>query len=90
MDNYSKMILGWHVSSRNTFDIVINSVSKALKNIEKKHPDQKHSYLVTDGGSENYNKYVNEFIERIAKRKKFKFTKIRALKDIRFNTLLVK
>lgn len=84
MDNYSKMILGWHVSERNNFQIVINSVSKALKNIEQ-HPDQKHSYLVTDGGSENHNKYVNEFIERIAKRKKFKFTKIRALKDIRFS-----
>lgn len=84
MDNYSKMILGWHVSDRNTFNIVINSVSNALENIDK-HPDQKDSFLVTDGGSENHNKYVNEFIARIAKRKKYRFTKIRALKDIRFS-----
>ncbi|MBP7810576.1 MAG: transposase [Bacteroidia bacterium] len=84
MDNYSKMILGWHVSDRNTFDIVRKSVSNALKNIDK-HPDQKHSFLVTDGGSENHNKYLNAFIEKIATLKKYKVTKIRALKDIRFS-----
>jgi hypothetical protein len=84
MDNYSKMILRWHVSDRNTFDIVRQSVGNALKNIDK-HPDQKHSFLVTDGGSENHNKYLNSFIAKIAKRKKYKITKIRALKDIRFS-----
>jgi len=88
MDNYSKMILGYHVSDRNTFDIVRKSLGNALNNIDK-HPDQKHSFLVTDGGSENHNKYVNAFITKIAKRRKYSITKIRALKDIRFSNSLV-
>jgi putative transposase len=81
MDNYSKMILGYHVANANTFDIVRNSLSKALKVIAK-HPSQKHSYLVTDGGKENHNKYIDEFIGKLSKHK---ITKIKALKDIRFS-----
>lgn len=84
MDNYSKMILGFHVSSRNTFDIVIKSLGNALKIIAK-HPQQKNSFLVTDGGKENHNKNVNNFISKIAKTRNIKLTKIRALKDIRFS-----
>src|SRR5439155_684483 len=45
MDNYSKMILGYHVASNNTFEIVRNSMTKALRVIMK-HPDQKHSFMV--------------------------------------------
>ncbi len=84
MDNYSKMILGFHVAERNTFDIVRNSLRKALKVIGR-HPDVKknrHSFMVTDGGSENHNKKLNEFIAKLTKHK---ITKIRALKDIRFS-----
>lgn len=81
MDNYSKMILGYHVASRNTFDIVRASLSKALKVIAK-HPTQKHSFLVTDGGKENHNKHIDSFISKLSKHK---LTKIRALKDIRFS-----
>lgn len=84
MDNYSKMILGFHVSTRNTFDLVIKSMGAALKTISK-HSKHSTPILVTDGGKENHNKQVNEFIARIAKRKKIKITKIRALKDIRFS-----
>lgn len=81
MDNYSKMILGYHVADSNTFDIVRKSLTKALKVIVK-HPSQKHSYLVTDGGKENHNKYIDEFITKLSKHK---ITKIKALKDIRFS-----
>lgn len=81
MDNYSKMILGYHVANANTFDIVRNSLSKALKVIAK-HPSQKHSFLVADGGKENHNKYIDAFITKLSKHK---ITKIRALKDIRFS-----
>ena len=84
MDNYSKMILGFHVSTRNTFDIVIKSVGNALK-VVAKHKAPATPFLVTDGGKENHNKNVNEFIARIARSKKIKLTKIRALKDIRFS-----
>ncbi len=84
MDNYSKMILGFHVSERNTFDIVRQSMTKALQNIAL-HPDVKnggHSFMVTDGGSENHNKHIQQFIAKLTKHK---ITKIRALKDIRFS-----
>ena len=47
-----------------------------------KHPDQKHSFMVTDGGKENHNKNIDEFISKLSKHK---ITKIRALKDIRFS-----
>jgi hypothetical protein len=81
MDNYSKMILGFHVANSNNFSIVRASLSKALKVIAT-HPSQKHSYLVTDGGKENHNKNIEEFISKLSKHK---VTKIRALKDIRFS-----
>ncbi|MBK7817915.1 MAG: DDE-type integrase/transposase/recombinase [Sphingobacteriaceae bacterium] len=81
MDNYSKMILGFHVSQSNNFEIVRRSLSNALKVIAT-HPDQKHSFLVTDGGKENHNQYIDAFISKLSKHK---ITKIRALKDIRFS-----
>lgn len=81
MDNYSKMILGYHVAAANTFDIVRRSLANALK-VVATHPHQKHSYLVADGGKENHNKYIDAFISKLSKHK---ITKIRALKDIRFS-----
>jgi transposase InsO family protein len=81
MDNYSKMILGYSVSDHLSFTLVKEALAKALKVIER-HPDQKDPFLVTDGGSENNNKEVNDFIRRVSG---FRITKIRALKDIRFS-----
>lgn len=81
MDNYSKMILGWHVSEKNNFALVKNSLRKAIKVILT-HPDQESSVLVADGGKENHNKEVDDFIARLSKHK---ITKVRALKDIQFS-----
>jgi hypothetical protein len=81
MDNYSKMILGYAVSDRLSFRLVKDALAKALKTVAL-HPDQKHPFVVTDGGSENHNKEVNDFIRRVSG---FQVTKIRALKDIRFS-----
>ncbi|MDP3557665.1 MAG: integrase core domain-containing protein [Bacteroidota bacterium] len=81
MDNYSKMILGYHVSERNNFELVKKSMTKALKVIMT-HPDQAHSFMVTDGGKENHNQYIDAFIAKLTKHK---ITKVKALKDIRFS-----
>lgn len=82
IDNFSKMILGYHVAGSNSFELVRHSMTKALKVIAK-HPSQKkHSYMVTDGGKENHNKFIDAFISKLSKHK---VTKIRALKDIRFS-----
>lgn len=81
MDNYSKMILGFDVAERLSFLVVKAALRKALKVIAK-HPQQKHSFLVADGGRENHNKNINKFISELSGQK---ITKIRALKDIRFS-----
>lgn len=81
MDNYSKMILGFSVSDRNTFEIVKKSVRAALRVIET-HPNQVNINLVADGGKENHNQHMDAFIKR---QSKHKIKKIWALKDIRFS-----
>jgi transposase InsO family protein len=82
MDNYSKMILGYKVAPHNSFSIVKASVSRALKVIAE-HPDQKNGCtLVADGGKENHNRFIDEFL---AKQSKRKIKKVKALKDIRFS-----
>jgi len=81
MDNYSKMILGYHVSRRGNFYVVKQAIKKAL-NVIMQHPNQEHSFLVTDGGKENHNQYIDAFISKLTKHR---ITKIRALKDIRWS-----
>lgn len=81
MDNYSKMILGFYVSEKRDFNLVRTALANSLETIMK-HPDQEHSFLVTDGGKENHNKQIDQFIFELSGHK---MTKIRALKDIRFS-----
>lgn len=75
------MILGYDIAFNLSFDLVINALTKAIEVI-KLHPDQKHSILVADGGKENHNRMVDQFIGKLSG---FTVTKIRALKDIRFS-----
>ncbi len=81
MDNYSKMILGFHVADHLSFEVVKKALAKALEVIAT-HPDQRHSFLVADGGRENHNKRIDEFVRKLSG---YRLTKIRALKDIRFS-----
>lgn len=81
MDNYSKMILGFHIGRRRTAHLGLEALRKAVEVILK-HPNHSHSFLVTDGGTENHNKFMEEFIRDS---KVHKLTKIRALKDIQFS-----
>ncbi len=81
MDNFSRMILGWHVMENKTFEVVKVALKKAI-DIIITHPNHNHSYLVTDGGKENHNKEIENFISRLTKHK---VTKIRALRDITFS-----
>jgi len=81
MDNYSKMILGFYVAEKLSFDLVKQALINSLLVIMR-HPDQEHSYLVADGGSENHNRQIDEFIAGLSGHR---ITKITALKDIRFS-----
>jgi len=81
MDNFSKMILGFAVAEDKDFEVVRQALINSLEVIMT-HPDQKHSFLVADGGRENHNKHIDRFIAELTGHK---ITKITALKDIRFS-----
>jgi len=81
MDNFSRMILGYQVGKRKTWDITVDALKMAVE-IILTHPDQDKSFLVADGGSENHNSQVEEFLSNISQRK---IIKIQSLKDIRFS-----
>ncbi len=81
MDNYSKMILGFHVMEKRTFAVVKEALRQAVK-VACSHPGEKRTKLVADGGSENHNTNIHEFIKGLTG---FEITKLRALKDIRFS-----
>ena len=81
-DNFSKYILGWACSLRNSAQNVIEALQMALRTIRKYHPDQLVSILVSDGGSENNALSVEEWLEITQDPK---ITKIIALKDIAFS-----
>ncbi len=81
MDNYSKMVLGYQVADSISFRVVKEALAKAVDTISQQE-SLCESYLVTDGGTENNNKHIDEFISEVSGHK---ITKIRALKDIRFS-----
>ncbi|MFZ5554127.1 MAG: transposase [Bacteroidota bacterium] len=81
MDNFSKMILGYYVRTDKTFRGVIGALKMALVQMEKKG-DCYTTQLVTDGGKENVNLKVHEFLLRLTKHR---IKRITALKDIQFS-----
>jgi putative transposase len=81
MDNYSKAILGWHIHNKCNYELVEKALRKAVQTI-RKHPDNLNPKIVTDGGRENNNKQIDQYIQKISD---FKLKKIIALKDIRFS-----
>lgn len=81
MDNYSKMILGFSVEGRLCFSLIRTAITNALTPILEQQGEN-HSFLVSDGGKENNNKQIDQFISEISEHK---LTKITALKDIQFS-----
>jgi transposase InsO family protein len=81
MDNYSKIILGYHVRMDKTFRGVIGALKMALTQMEKQGCCHE-SLLVTDGGTENVNQKVHDFLKRLTRHR---IKRITALKDIQFS-----
>ena len=81
MDNFSKMILGFAVENRLSFDLVRSAIKSAIATITKLQGEN-HSYLVSDGGRENNNPQIDEFISQLSEHR---LNKITALKDIQFS-----
>ncbi|RYY00959.1 MAG: hypothetical protein EOO53_20460 [Gammaproteobacteria bacterium] len=81
MDNFSRMVLGFDLGEKLSFQIVKGALQNALLTIST-HQDQSGSFLVSDGGRENHHHQVDSFLESLTD---FRLTKIRALKDIQFS-----
>lgn len=81
MDNYSKMILGYHLADKVSFAVVKEALRMAVKTISTV-TDKDEINLIADGGSENHNKHIHTFLKNLVG---YKVTKLRALKDIKFS-----
>ena len=83
VDNFSKMILSWAVDTRLSGQIRANTFRDAFTTALRHHPVIEEGInLVVDGGSENNNATVDEFIASISETA---FRKIRALRDVSFS-----
>lgn len=81
VDNFSKMILSWAVDIKLSAQIRVTTFREALKTAITIHTGVEAIKLIVDGGSENNNKTVDEFIASI---KDIEISKLRALKDVCF------
>src|SRR5690606_10087611 len=72
----------FNISQKNNAENVKSALYKALQKMKKYHPKLICSTIVADGGSENHSITVNEFLESSQPPQ---FTKVIALKDIRFS-----
>ncbi|MCC7301905.1 MAG: transposase [Bacteroidia bacterium] len=75
MDNFSRMILGYSIARKKRFSLVIDALKNALE-VLMKHPNHDDVNLVTDGGRENNNKDVSEFLSRLSGIKMKKITAV--------------
>jgi hypothetical protein len=75
------MILGFSVEERLSFSLIRTAITNALIPILEQQGND-HSFLVSDGGKENNNKQIDQFISKILEHR---LTKIVALKDIQFS-----
>lgn len=81
-DNFSKKIIGWNVQLQKTAQNVLTALHRATEEIQKHHPDMLKSQLIADGGSENNNALIDEFLHNHLKPT---ITKLIAKLDVSFS-----
>lgn len=81
-DNFSKTIIGWNVSLKKDGQNAKAALQKAIQTIQKHHPRLKQTSLITDGGGENHNFIIEDFISNMSLPET---TKLQALKDVQFS-----
>lgn len=82
-DNYSKAILGWHLTTENNSCSVLSALKMTIGTLAEFHPDQLLPVmLVADGGKENHALTISELLE---KQTHPPISKVIARKDIRFS-----
>lgn len=83
MDNYSRYILNYQVSNKVSARIRLDSIRQACQ--EYLYEYEGGTTLLVDGGSENNNQYVDQFI----KSQTISIRKLIAGKDIRFSNSMI-
>lgn len=78
IDNFSRFILSWRISLKLCANIRLETFKEAIYRSKQKGKKRVETQLIVDGGSENNNKYVNDYLEDYAKN----IDKQIALKDI--------
>lgn len=82
VDNFSKMVLSWAVSTQFSARIRTDTFRDALQTALNYHPTVEAINLIVDGGCENNNATVDEFITSVHT---IEIRKLRALKDVYFS-----
>ncbi len=85
VDNFSRKILSWDISTKKCSKIRMETVKQAIKNEFDVDLKDQHLELIVDGGSENNNKTVAEFIKNCH----VNISKKIALKDVTFSNSIV-
>ena len=78
VDNYSRMILAWDINTKLSGQIRLRSIQRAISEQFNINPSGKSIDLIVDGGSENNNGVIHEFIQN----NQVSINKKIALKDI--------
>lgn len=85
VDNFSRKILAWDISTKKCAKIRTETVKQAIKNEFNVDLKNQNLELIVDGGSENNNKTIAEFIKSCH----VNINKKIALKDVTFSNSIV-
>ena len=66
LDNFSRKILAWDISTKKCSKIRTETVKQAIKNEFDVDLKDQNLELIVDGGSENNNKTIAEFIKKLS------------------------
>lgn len=85
VDNFSRKIISWDISTKKSAIIRTNTVKQAIENEFGIDLKGKHLDLIVDGGSENNNKTIHKFLQEC----QLNIHKKIALKDVTFSNSIV-
>ncbi len=85
VDNFSRKIIAYDISRKLSAKIRLESLKRAIKNEFNININKPSVELIVDGGSENNNHTVNDFI----KNQQVKINKKIALKDVTFSNSII-
>lgn len=85
VDNFSRKIISWDISTKKCSKIRMETVKQAIKNEFDVDLKDQNLELIVDGGSENNNKTIAEFLKNCH----VNISKKIALKDVTFSNSII-